>query len=60
MRWKLTDKSFDAQWFDLHVNQQPAVCFYQRGGQGDAGLGTGQLDDTSGDAVDQTGDREDE
>lgn len=60
MKWKLTDKSFDAQWLYLHVDEQSAVGFHQRGGQGHAGFSMGQLDHTSGDAVDQTEGREEE
>lgn len=40
---ELTDESFDAQWLDLHVDQQSAVRFHQCRGKGNAGFGMGQL-----------------
>lgn len=49
----LTDECLDAQGLYLHVDQQSAVGLHQRWGQGDAGLGVGQLDHPSGDAMDQ-------
>lgn len=51
----LTDESFDAQRLDLHVDQQSAVCFHQCRGQGNTGLGVGQLYHPCSNAVDQTG-----
>lgn len=51
----LTDESFDAQWLDLHVDQQSAVCFYQCRGQSNAGFGLGQFYYPCGNTVDQTG-----
>lgn len=54
---ELTDEAFDTERLDLHVNQQAAVGLHQRRGEGDAGLGMGQLYDPCGDTVDQTSTR---
>lgn len=50
----LTDKPFDSQRLNLHVDQQSAVCFHQCWSQSQWWLWTPQLDDSIDNAVNET------
>lgn len=51
----LTDKTFDAQRFNLHINKQATVCFHKGWSQGHTGFGMGQFDHSCSYAVNKAG-----